>query len=276
MEEFEKRGYLEEDFHIFFLSETIEKEVTYHYHEFHKMILFKSGNVRYTIEGETYLCNAGDLIIIPMGTLHKVSIKENTSYDRIIVYMKTELINRFDTMFKVKMFFKEVEEKKSNVFHFEDRATNKLNEIMDTIQYETINKKVGFEWYIQTLLSEFLLIVNRAIVLKEAFILPKIKESSQIMKICNYINQNLFGDLAVDTIANELYISRYYLMHFFKEETGETIGTYISSKRLLYGRELIQSGMPVTEAAFACGFSDYSVFLRAFRKKYGITPKKSK
>ena len=63
------------------------------------------------------------------------------------------------------------------------------------------------------------------------------------------------------------------MMRLFKQETGYTIGNYISSKRLLLAKELILSGMPATQACFDCGYKDYSTFSRAYKKNFGKSPR---
>ena len=58
------------------------------------------------------------------------------------------------------------------------------------------------------------------------------------------------------------------MMRRFREETGTSIHNYLSDKRLLAARDLIQSGLSATDACFRCGFRSYSAFSRA----YGATP----
>jgi len=94
----------------------------------------------------------------------------------------------------------------------------------------------------------------------------------QIELLLHYINQNLSADLSNEVLAEKFFISKYHLMHKFKKETGYTLHNYIEQKRLLFAANAIIEGMPVLEAAKACGFSDYSTFLRAFRRKYNMTP----
>ena len=48
----EKSGYLKEDFRLFHIKDQTPKEYKYHYHDFHKVIVFLSGKVSYHIEGE--------------------------------------------------------------------------------------------------------------------------------------------------------------------------------------------------------------------------------
>ena len=62
-------------------------------------------------------------------------------------------------------------------------------------------------------------------------------------------------------------------MHTFKNETGYTLHGFVSQKRLMYAAELIKEGSPVSDAALKCGFSDYSAFLKAFKKVFGALPK---
>ena len=61
-------------------------------------------------------------------------------------------------------------------------------------------------------------------------------------------------------------------MHTFKEQTGYSIGSYLSTKRLLLAKELILSGKPITDVCYECGFKNYSTFSRAYKKCFGADP----
>jgi AraC-like DNA-binding protein len=47
----------------------------------------------------------------------------------------------------------------------------------------------------------------------------------------------------------------------------------VSIKRLLAARAMIQRGEKASQAALVCGFSDYSVFYRAYKNHFGHSPK---
>ena len=87
----------------------------------------------------------------------------------------------------------------------------------------------------------------------------------KVLDILRYINENLGRDLTIDHLADTFYISKYYMMRLFKQETGYTMGRYISQKRLLLAKDLILSGVPSTQACFDCGFKDYSTFSRSYK-----------
>lgn len=60
-------------------------------------------------------------------------------------------------------------------------------------------------------------------------------------------------------------------MHTFKEQTGYSIGSYLSTKRLLLAKELILSGKPITDVCYECGFKNYSTFSRAYKMLWRIS-----
>lgn len=272
MKQYEKKGYLTENYKIFFLSDNTRLEVNYHYHDFDKIIFLISGNIEYTIEGKTYLCNEQDFIFVPHGMLHKLQNLSNQSYNRIVIYFKPEFLSEMGESVNLGRFYEEIIKKDCNVLHFKDKSSNQLHKYLLKYQKEEEEDKFGRDLMLKTLMDEFLIYLNRAVLKEDVSYLPKVHENSKISAIFAYINQNLNGDLSVDSIAKDLFMSRSYLMHLFKEETGETLASYITSRRLAYGRSLIFAGVSITEACYACGYKEYSTFLRAYRKKYGETP----
>ena len=96
---------------------------------------------------------------------------------------------------------------------------------------------------------------------------PKMEE------ILRYITGHLEEDLTVDALAKRFFLSRYYLMHRFKDVTGYTVHQYVSQKRLLRAGEMIRQGVPVMKAAEQAGFTEYSTFLRAFRNTFHMSPR---
>ena len=48
---------------------------------------------------------------------------------------------------------------------------------------------------------------------------------------------------------------------------------YVTQRRLIAAKSLIESGAHLEHAALQSGFQDYSGFYRAFRQEYGISPR---
>ena len=73
-------------------------------------------------------------------------------------------------------------------------------------------------------------------------------------------------------MSKDLFISKYYLCHLFKLETGISIYQYLTIKRIYYANQLLNTGIPATEACFKAGFNDYSTFYRAYKKVLKKSP----
>ena len=87
-----------------------------------------------------------------------------------------------------------------------------------------------------------------------------------------YINEHLTESLTLDELAAKFYVSKYYLLHAFKEYANLSVHQYIISKRIIHAQILLQDGVSPGEAARDSGFNDYAGFYRAFVKQTGMTP----
>ena len=79
--------------------------------------------------------------------------------------------------------------------------------------------------------------------------------------------------ISLSDLEQQLYINKYYLCHLFKKNTGFTVFEYISNKRVMRAKQLLSKGVPVIEACYSVGFSDYSNFYKVFKRVTGIPPK---
>ncbi len=84
---YQKSGYLTEEFRIFHNADEHKREIPFHYHDFHKLLLFLSGNVSYIIEGRQSVLVPGDVVIVRAGQIHRPVIHDNSPYERIIFYI---------------------------------------------------------------------------------------------------------------------------------------------------------------------------------------------
>ncbi|MBQ0146784.1 MAG: helix-turn-helix domain-containing protein [Lachnospiraceae bacterium] len=84
-----KRGYLKENIRVFSLNNIENADIPPHYHEFHKIIFFSGGRLKYNIEGSTYRLLPGDILVIPAYNIHQPVIGENVAYRRTVIWIST-------------------------------------------------------------------------------------------------------------------------------------------------------------------------------------------
>ncbi len=105
--------------------------------------------------------------------------------------------------------------------------------------------------------------------LKDERVVEKIKRAKEIL--VEHINE----PPSIDDLANQIMLPVNVLKNGFKEIYGEPIYKYILSYKLELGRHLLMSKKySVKEVSYQIGYSAPTHFVVAFKKKFGITPKK--
>ena len=269
---YEKRGYLREDFRLFHLSGAMDEPVDWHYHTFHKIILFLSGRAAYGIEGKSYPLESGDLIVVPSGCIHRPELAPGAPYERVIVYISPEFLRAagapgcdLESCFtQARMQFRFV------LRHGAGRRS--FTAALSALEQEQGGQHFGSELMARALFLQFLIGVSRGMAENR---LEYVSSScdEKIVAILQYLSLHLTEELRIDDLAARFYISKYHMMRRFKEETGYTIHNYVVTKRLMLAREKIADGMPVGEACYACGFGEYSAFARAYKKQFSVSPR---
>jgi len=106
---------------------------------------------------------------------------------------------------------------------------------------------------------------------------PAPLRGGSIGRVKRFLAENFADEsLSVDVICREQNVSVRTLNRMFAAD-GTTPMLWLRSRRLASARAMLGEGrvQSVTEAAFACGFSDVSYFGRCFRQEFGITPKQA-
>ena len=264
----EKTGYLKEDFRLFHINDQTKKDFSYHYHDFHKIIVFISGKVTYHIEGKAYHLKPRDILLVSQGAIHKPEIDPSVPYGRYIFWIRDDLSCQ-----ELNTCFQKANDRSFNLVRADSALQERLKDLLPEIEQTLQNKHFGDTVLRNALFTQFMIYINR-IFLRTSSSPDKKTYSSdtQVEQLLKYINRNLSENLSIDQLANRFFFSKYHMMRKFKNETGYTIHNYITSKRLLMARSLISQGMPVMKAAQASGFHDYTTFVRAYKKQFGKAP----
>ncbi|MBE5815209.1 MAG: helix-turn-helix transcriptional regulator [Clostridiales bacterium] len=95
-----------------------------------------------------------------------------------------------------------------------------------------------------------------------------------VQKALIYIEENLSGELGLQTLANVLELSPGYLSALFRQETGQTLTGHITDVRMKHAMHLLTTTqLQVQTVAQLCGIPDANYFTKLFRRRYGVTPR---
>ena len=277
MEKVRKSGYLNSEYKLFYLTDNTPGEFEYHYHDFHKLLIFMEGDVTYSVEGRDYNLQPGDIILINAGEIHRPRIRSQIPYRRMIAYISPEFCASCqENGFSMDYCFEQAKKMKSNLIQLPENVAHRLQvivkDLVDTFEKEMFCGNL----YQKMKLMEYLILLNQSILEETGVYLQARTANPMIREILDYINEHITEELSVDRIAEHMYMNRSYLMHLFKKETGYTIGKYITEKRLFLSNHLISQGLTITEACYKSGFQNYSTFFQAYRNKYHVSPNKGR
>jgi len=94
-----------------------------------------------------------------------------------------------------------------------------------------------------------------------------------IGKAIVFIENNLYEPIVASDVAKAVSYSYYHFHRYFQAVMGETIGSYIRSRRLTQAAwDLAHSEKKVLDIGVSLYFETAESFTRAFKDRYSITP----
>lgn len=244
-----------------------QEDFTLHMDDFYEIYYFLSGNARYVIEGMVYPLRKGDLILLRPAESHRLILQSGTAYQRTVIHFT--LSDLHNTMAE-KMMCPFINRPLGKFNFYPSSIISSYNLIYYIDKIINSNDNDIRSAYLTVLLCEL------ADIFEHNQNLDIEIESTSITNIIYYINTHLSQKISLQQICDSFFISKSQLNRNFKHTLGITVWEYITEKRLLLAKKYIDNGEKATKIYSNCGFSDYSVFYRAYRSKFGISPSQSK
>ena len=80
-------------------------------------------------------------------------------------------------------------------------------------------------------------------------------------------------DISLDSIAQELDLSRFHVSRLFPMVTGITFSAYLRGRRLSEAAKILAAGKTdILSVALDSGYNSHEAFTRAFSDQFGMTP----
>ena len=243
-----------------------------HFHTFYELCIMMCPNTKHLLEGKPYDMDAFDIIGIPPNVLHRTYYPPGDPCKRLIIQFNlprnvTGLSNEYEQLLGI--FHQEVP-----IFRFDRDLQKKIFSKLNDIFMLALKTDPMRDLSIHLKFTEFLMLLflnqkrNTYTNKSEMTAMEK-----KIYSVTSYIHAHYSEDLSLDALAQNFYISSCYLSHQFKDVTGFTLTDYIQMTRVRNLQSLlINTQIPITQAAFACGFASFSQFNRVFQKHIGMSP----
>ena len=95
----------------------------------------------------------------------------------------------------------------------------------------------------------------------------------QIRQSKAYMEQYHAEKIDLEKIAAAAFMSRFYYIKVFKQIYGITPRQFLKDLRISKAKELLKTGLSVTQVCFDVGYESLPTFSRAFKTGTGYSPK---
>jgi AraC-like DNA-binding protein len=97
------------------------------------------------------------------------------------------------------------------------------------------------------------------------------KQSLHPVKV--YLEEHYKERITLDSLAEQFFISKFYLSRMFKEQFGTTALAYLDQVRITHAKQMLRfSDLTVESIGREVGIDDGAYFNRVFKKVEGVTP----
>lgn len=271
MSDYQKKGFLTEDYRLFHLRSDGVARPEFHYHEFCKILMLISGSGGYTVDGQRYALQSGDIVLVDSHTVHRPEFEPGAAYERLILYISPEFLRRSGVpgCDLAECF----SGSGGHVLRPGEAERKKLFALAASLERELAGEDYGRELLCQAALLRLLVHIGRSLRRSDAPQPgPVTPGNERVNAIIRYLDRHLTEDICIEDLAEQFYLSKYHMMRLFRRETGTTIHAYLTERRLMMARELMSGGMSATDACFRSGWRSYCSFTRAYGKRFGSTP----
>lgn len=111
-------------------------------------------------------------------------------------------------------------------------------------------------------------------VLSDTENMTQTRNAERMHRILHYLETHYSEPVRLSEIAEREGLTQTYLSHLFREQLHIPFQDYLARLRLEAAMLLLrQSDTTLTDAAYACGFSDPKYLNRSFQKNLGMSPR---
>lgn len=260
-------------------SKTGDCIIYLHWHVHMELMIVRSGKVTFYIDSHIIDAEAGDVVLVPGGSLHVAYAAENGDFRVDCIVFNPSLFQEWmgepahmdliSPIFAGKLHFPFA---LSKMEAWNEKLQLELNEISaemltKDIGYQLIVKAKLYAWLIQ--LARFIRKEQPTEVTSEAYFANR----DLFKKLIEWIKEHYAEKLTVKQAASMVGLDPYYFCKQFKKLTGRTFIDYVNVCRVNEAeRRLSSSNESISEIARMVGCENANYFTKLYKKYKGKTP----
>ena len=248
-----------------------ESENNYHSHDFPEIGVILEGEGLYHLDDEYIPVRTGDVLIFNPGTRHE-SIIDDSETGRV------EFFFGFTDVKFCGMRPNHIELKDGgNVLHTKGKTQRTIFRICEEMVKENQTRMPGRYFMLKSFLVQLLLSIVREqtgqVELAEGKEFDYAGKKDTAEKIADYLEEHYADKISLDQIAENMYLSPFYISKIFKSEIGESPIHYLIRVRMEKAKAILESGssLSIAEIAERVGYEDAYHFCTFFKNAFVVS-----
>lgn len=253
------------------------EEPGYRSHDFLELAYVLSGEGKYRINDKIYPVKEGDLIMINPGVKHQALLCPEADTPATEFFVGFTNI-RISGCQENHMPLPGGE----CIIHTSGELSQRLLKLCTSMEAENAVRRQGRYFMLKSYLIQMLLLVIREqcepMERPRGYAFESASRKYVAEQVVSYIEDHYSEKISLDQIAENMYLSPFYISRIFKGETGNTPIRHLINLRLEKAKELLESGYQgsIQEVAALVGYDDAYHFSKLFKKRYGISPSQAR
>lgn len=248
---------------------------SFHIHYKFEIYYEIEGSRRYFIEDSAYVVNAGSVVLIGENQIHKTVSLGDTPSSRIVLNFSREYLERVAQAFPNVDFFAFLSEERNHLLTgLTVKQQNQIYGLLQQLLAMEDETSAAADALRRLLLGTLLLELKEHCRRQQEQTAENGRVSNHTVdQIQAYIAEHYAEKLTLTGIANQFYISPYYLSRMFKKSINLSLIEYINGVRIKAAQNLIErSSGSIAEIAVKTGFMTTAHFRRVFKDATGLSP----
>ncbi len=249
----------------------------FHSHDYVEMSFILSGEGKYRFDEGVVNVKEGDLLIFNPGVKHQALVAadyDNPATEFFIGAGDIRIAGATENTIPVPGG--------GHIIHTTGELRQKLFKICSSMEAEKASLKTGRYFMMKSYLMQIILLVVRdqcePMEKATGYAFESVNKKYVVEQMVNYFEDHYDEKISLDQIAENMYLSPFYISKIFKSETGDTPIRHLINIRLEKAKELLENGYEgnIQEVAASVGYDDAYHFSKLFKKHFGISPSQAR
>jgi AraC family transcriptional regulator, L-rhamnose operon regulatory protein RhaS len=234
-----------------------------HTHDFHELVMVRSGCGVHYIDGQPYPVGKGSVFYLAAGHAHCFEQMDALCLTNVL-FAPESLQN---AMFS--RFLPDSPEAGGRPLNLSSCALEECERLFAALRTEGMRDDPASRQMGEALFTQLVILLWR----EGRRLLDLCDGDSRLAALIRHIHEHMAESMDAAELADTYGIPERTLARRIVEVTGLSLNNYLCRVRLCHAMRMLSQGeSSVTDIAFACGFNDSNYFSSRFRQEIGVTP----